>query len=304
MAKGFKTTWVAAPQNWQKLKHHPYACIIEFGAGIDLDSMAAQMREHGYDESEPIVLWQSDPKQPLLILSGRHRHAAAIMAEVMPAFRVLEGDDAKAQAFALKDVHRRHLNESQRALIAARLSTNTRGGDRRSDQRANLPFDTTTQEQAASTMGVSETLVKAAAKVDAKGTPALVKAVADGTLKASDAASVADLPKSQQNAAVQDVLAGRERTASSAAKHRNGTKPKSGAPIIGMTEIAAITGQYLKAIDNLAHNAGLKKGNKPWEADSVIETPDTIGFRRILEELKDTIRKWLKKIKHPKANEE
>jgi hypothetical protein len=43
------------------------------------------------------------------------------------------------------NIHRRHLNESQRAKIAEKMATMKAGGDRKSDQTVNSQFDSTVQ---------------------------------------------------------------------------------------------------------------------------------------------------------------
>ncbi len=56
--------------------------------------------------------------------------------------------------------YRRHLTTSQRAMVAEKLATMQRGGDRKSDQAANLPNDLVTQEQAAAMLTVSPRSVR------------------------------------------------------------------------------------------------------------------------------------------------
>jgi hypothetical protein len=51
-------------------------------------------------------------------------------------------------------------HESQRALIAASLANMTHGGDRRSDQAANLPVGKISQPEAAKMLNVSERLIR------------------------------------------------------------------------------------------------------------------------------------------------
>lgn len=67
---------------------------------------------------------------------------------------------------------RRHLGESQRAMVAARLETTTHGGDR-TEQDANLHLD---RETAAELAHTSTRSVSSARKVVESGAPALVEA--------------------------------------------------------------------------------------------------------------------------------
>lgn len=87
-------------------------------------------------------------------------------------FGSLPSDGTDPVAFVLsQNLHRRHLTESQRAAVAAKLANMTRGGDRRSDQSANLHFENSpvTISQAAEMLNVSERSVKTARKVQEEG---------------------------------------------------------------------------------------------------------------------------------------
>lgn len=91
-------------------------------------------------------------------------------------------------------LHRRHLTESQRAAVAAKLANLAHGGDRKSDQAANLPVEAVTQVQAAEMLNVSERSVRAAAKVLRDGDESLVQAVERDEVAVSTAAVGAELP--------------------------------------------------------------------------------------------------------------
>lgn len=79
--------------------------------------------------------------------------------------------------FECLNLHRRHLKEGQRATVAAKLANITNGGDRRSDQSANLHSGAVSQADAAEMLNVSTRSVASAAKVLHSGDEELVHAV-------------------------------------------------------------------------------------------------------------------------------
>jgi N6-adenosine-specific RNA methylase IME4 len=93
------------------------------------------------------------------------------------------------------NLKRRHLSESQRAMVAAKLATFKHGGDRRSDQAANLQVD---RASAAKLLHVSERSVASAHEVRNHGAPELVSAVEHDDIAVSTAADVAKLPIQEQ----------------------------------------------------------------------------------------------------------
>ena len=91
---------------------------------------------------------------------------------------------------------RRNLNESQRAMLAARKATCVSHRPSAVDKGANLH---PSAERAGESMNVSERSVKAAKKVLADGGSALQEAVRDGKVPVSTAAAITELPKDEQN---------------------------------------------------------------------------------------------------------
>ncbi|WP_157008463.1 hypothetical protein [Xenophilus azovorans] len=80
------------------------------------------------------------------------------------------------------NLHRRHLSESQRAAVAAKLA-NIQVGQFAGNQHvpsANLRTPQVSQEQAADLLNVSRRSVQAAAKVLHQGAPSLIEAVKRG----------------------------------------------------------------------------------------------------------------------------
>jgi ParB-like chromosome segregation protein Spo0J len=115
------------------------------------------------------------------ILDGRGRYNACVeLAKegVETGFRteLYTGPDPRRYVVSA-NVKRRHLNESQRALIAAQLATYAHGGD-----RSKASIDALTQQEAAKLLNVSEPSVERATNVLKNGVPALVEAVKAGKL--------------------------------------------------------------------------------------------------------------------------
>ena len=118
----------------------------------ELSALVDDMKQYGYDETAPVITLDGK------ILDGRNRYKAAGLAGVSPVFAEYEGENPLE--FVIRhNLKRRHLNESQRAVIAAKLANMEQGGDRKSkNQSINLDFDMT-QQQAADMFNVSRATV-------------------------------------------------------------------------------------------------------------------------------------------------
>jgi N6-adenosine-specific RNA methylase IME4/ParB-like chromosome segregation protein Spo0J len=165
------------------LEFHPIADIFPLVEGQDFTELVADIKAHGLHE--PIVVYEDK------ILDGRNRYRACLEAGVEPTFMVYSGDDAVAYVISL-NLRRRHLSESQRAMVAAKLATMKRGDNQHS------PIGETSQARAAELLNVGKRSVERAADVREGGTPELVHAVEQGAVSVSAAADVATLPQQDQ----------------------------------------------------------------------------------------------------------
>lgn len=171
------------------MKFHPYSEIFPLIEGAEFDALVADIKTFGLREK----IWLYDDK----ILDGRNRFLACKKAGVEPEFRTYRGTESGALALVVSsNINRRHLTESQRAMVAARIATLRHGGDRKSDQGANLHLETIAA--AAEKFDVSPRSVKSARKVIEEGSKPLQRAVESGEVSVSRAAAVVDLPKPQQ----------------------------------------------------------------------------------------------------------
>jgi N6-adenosine-specific RNA methylase IME4 len=179
-----------------ELKSHPAAEILPLIEGDAFDQLVEDIRVHG--QQEAITLTEDG-----LIVDGRNRYRACKELGIKPRTCVIDESDPVAFVLSL-NLHRRHLDESQRAMVSERLANLPRGT--RQDRSNDL--STTTQAQAAKLLNVSVPSAKRARKVRAKGTSKLVAAVEQGKIPVSTAAQIASRPESAQDAIVSMVEAG------------------------------------------------------------------------------------------------
>ncbi len=92
----------------KKYEFHPLAQAYRRMSAHDLSRMEEGMRESGFDERFPIVLYQGK------ILDGCNRYVCAEAAEVKPVFVTFKGSAEAAEAFVrLANEERRHLTEAE-----------------------------------------------------------------------------------------------------------------------------------------------------------------------------------------------
>lgn len=168
------------------MKFHPYSEVFPLLNGADFDALVEDITRHGL--REPLWIYKGQ------ILDGRNRFLACQKARVKPATRKFTGDDDAALAHVVSaNVHRRHMDASQRAMAAARISTLRLGANQHSE---GVPIGT-----GSGLINASERSTKRARKVLEKGSESLIRAVDSGEIPVSRAAVVVDLPKREQLAA-------------------------------------------------------------------------------------------------------
>lgn len=166
------------------LRYHPIADLFPLMTEAALDDLVDDIRRHGL--REPIWLYQQQ------VLDGRNRLRACQAADVTPVFREYDGDDPLNFVVSL-NLHRRHLSESQRAMVASKVANRLVG----QFNSANLQNCKTTDE-AAEIFNVSERSIYSAKTVRRQGIPELIQKVEAGDVKVSVAADVAGLPEEEQ----------------------------------------------------------------------------------------------------------
>lgn len=181
-------------------EYHPLANIFPLIEGQAFDDLVDDVRKNGV--REPLWMYQNQ------ILDGRNRYRAAKEAGVKCELRTYDGDDPVGFVVSL-NLHRRHLTESQRAMVAAKLANmglgDNKGAHRPSEGSANLQTlpGQVSQSDAAKLLNVSTRTVAAAAKVKDEAIPELVEAVERGEVSVSAAAAVATLAPEHQKEIIQ-----------------------------------------------------------------------------------------------------
>jgi N6-adenosine-specific RNA methylase IME4 len=177
---------IAAIQSGDLLPH-PLADLFPLMDAGAHRALVDDIKAHGLQQS--IVLHEG------MILDGRNRYRACEEAGVSVRTKTFHGPDPLAYVVSA-NLQRRHLDESQRAMIAARLAN--MGEGRPHPNCANLHSYLISRSDAAAMLNVSTRSVASAKAVRDAGVPALVERVESGGLAVSVAAEVAKLPKAAQ----------------------------------------------------------------------------------------------------------
>ena len=169
----------------QGVQIHEVAHLFPEMQEQEFEELKQDIRKHG--QQVPIILYEGK------VVDGRHRLRACGELGIVPRFeKMVAANEAEvSQAVVSINLHRRHLSEGQRALIAARMTTSTIGSNQHT-------AGAVSQQKAADELGVSVDSVLRGKKVIKHGVPELVQAVAAGKINISSAAKLATLAKEDQ----------------------------------------------------------------------------------------------------------
>jgi hypothetical protein len=170
------------------MKHHEYANLFPMLPDSELRALAADIAANGLQT--PITTLDD------MILDGRNRHRACEIAGVDPTFEEYLGGDPLAFVIS-HNLHRRHLTESQRGLVAAKMADLPAHRPTGSPAIAGLK----SQPEAAALLNVSVGSVQRAAAA-LRGEPELAAMVQAGELSVYAASDVARLPVEMQKEAI------------------------------------------------------------------------------------------------------
>ncbi|WP_433762030.1 MT-A70 family methyltransferase [Brucella anthropi] len=169
---------------------HPLADIFPMIAEADLKILAADIAANG--QVEPILLLEGK------VLDGRNRQAACGLAGVDPVYAEFTGVDPLSFVLS-KNLHRRHLSESQRALAAAMIVDWERGINQTTAGSTNL-----STRRAAEKLSISEMSVKSAKRIREHGAPELIDAIRAGKVSVHAGEALSELQHAEQARVVRE----------------------------------------------------------------------------------------------------
>lgn len=197
------------------MKTHPLAELFPLMEAEQYGALKRSIDASGL--LEPIMLLEGQ------ILDGKNRFRACSELDIVPTTVEYEGEDPVGFVLG-KNLARRHLDESQRAMIGARLANLPDGV-----QAASIDAPVT-QPDAAERVNASRESVQRARKVLEDGASELIRAVDYGEIAVSAAKVLARLPKDDQREIVLTHDPKERREKIKAAKERAKEPKDNGAP--------------------------------------------------------------------------
>ena len=178
---------------------HPFALLFPPMTKEAFKGLAADIRANGLNT--PIVTFKDKT------LEGIHRERACVETGVGLRYTSFQGNDDEALALVVSaNLHRRHLTKSQRAMVAAKITTMRQG--ERTDLKPSATLRKVSRKSAATSLDVSERSVDNASTVHKHGAPELVEAVETGAIPVNVAAGLTHASKEEQREAVKNVKRG------------------------------------------------------------------------------------------------
>jgi N6-adenosine-specific RNA methylase IME4 len=214
------------------MEFHEVANIFPMMSGEEFESLKADIQNNGLHEP----IWTHDSK----IIDGRNRYQACLAVHVEPRFREWDGNGSLVAFVVSLNLHRRHLNESQRGMVAARLANMQVGNATGSNQyqRNSVNWqNSTSRAQAAELLNVSERTVNAAKKIIEQGSPELIALCDSGQAAVRIVESIVNAPIETQQRVADLIETGEAKTTKEAIR-------KAKSETVVARQIAQPSGKY------------------------------------------------------------
>jgi N6-adenosine-specific RNA methylase IME4 len=157
------------------VEFHELANLFPMMKPEELGDLVADVKKNGL--IEPIVLYEEK------ILDGRNRYLACGEAGIKPHYDYYRGDDPLGLVIS-KNLHRRHLNETQRAVVASRIANMKQG--ERTDIQPSANWQKVSQQDAADQLNVGSRTVARVKQVEREA-PELMPKLESGEMTVNQA---------------------------------------------------------------------------------------------------------------------
>lgn len=251
------------------VQFHEAANIFPLMTGDDFDQLVEDIRANGLRETIKTL--------DGLIIDGRNRYRACLQASVERRFESVKPSDPVAYVLSL-NLHRRHLDESQRGMIGAKalkyyedeaLKRKSEGGKSAGRGRPQKDVVSGSQpiaagksrDHAGAAVGVSGPTIGRAKRVIENGVLELAQAVEEGKIKVSTAAAISTLPDAEQRKA---IIGGPESIKAAVAKAAPNasdthTEPEQAAKDTSKSKAIWLANEAVDALNRIPRSDPLRK---------------------------------------------
>jgi ParB-like chromosome segregation protein Spo0J len=233
------------------MKFHPVSEIFPLMNPAEFDDLVEDIRARG--QLQPIFTYKGE------ILDGRNRYNACVKLGIEPITVEWSGDGSLISFVVSLNLRRRHLDESQRAIAAARIANIPQGYHKQESvwslKAAEVCKDSgeddrqicrsVSQTDAAEMLNVSERSVRTATFVLKNAEPEVIQAVEKGEISNSAASKIAELPRAKQKKEIKKGITklkelAREATRKAVKKAQKENTSKSPFEIAGLVQIGGV----------------------------------------------------------------
>ncbi len=227
-------------QGSPKMEFHPVADLFPLMVGEEFDRLCADILANGL--LEPIRTHEGR------IIDGRNRFNACSKVGVEPRFEEWDGDGDLVAFGVSLNLNRRHLSESQRALVAARVANVDHSGEtiEAASIEAAIP-----QRKAAQMLNVSRASIQRAAKVLKDGVSDLEEMVESGAVTVNRAAKIAEMSKGKQKRLIKSGRAAGKKLLTKLKTESVSQMMRSGSNCLGCDPHAAFSAETVSAFMQL-----------------------------------------------------
>ncbi len=152
------------------MKSHNLSNLFPMMGVKEFKELKEDIKQNG--QIDPIALFEGE------ILDGRNRYKACRELKIEPKTKQFKGKDA-LQHIISTNLHRRHLNESQRAIIGEKLATTPKHYNQFVKSLGDSSNELTSQKQAAEIMKTSVSSIKRVKSIK-KEKPEAIKEIEEG----------------------------------------------------------------------------------------------------------------------------